>query len=397
VPSRRRNEVEKSSPPAWYQPSKVSSEDLLSSADPPTQQPQPSEPQRRTSTSESPQEGRGEGSRIVVRGPRTAPSIGQGWRPRASPLSARKRAWLSPEALPPHAPTHGASRPCRRRRRQLQIRRRPTPRPRQVQASHAATTARQPHAWVPTPQTSYDHASAQAPPQQPQGHPPKPATGRSGGRRPAPQIRADSPQIRPTQRRSRRRPPHRRRRRVEVPPPPIRSTAQAHRRTTPNTTPAHARDQPVDASEGWHAEAANPTRTRFQTSTRGAAPCPGGARQHLLRACDPRPAACPPAARTPIQDPQRPDVPYERRAHCRQDAAEAEPRRRRVAAPHTPLPPPGTRLDPGRRDQTREKSPRRHLPWGRADIRRRPLVTARWDGVEGGGGGARVSAARVVS
>jgi hypothetical protein len=55
-----------------------------------------------------------------------------------------------------------------------------------------------------------------------------------------------------------------------------------------------------------------------------------------------------------------------------------------------------TQLDPGRRDQTREKSPRRHLPWGRADIRRRPLVTARWDGVEGGGGGARVSAARVA-
>jgi hypothetical protein len=55
-----------------------------------------------------------------------------------------------------------------------------------------------------------------------------------------------------------------------------------------------------------------------------------------------------------------------------------------------------SRLDPGRRDQTRAKSPRRHLPWGRADIRRRPLVTARWDGVEGGGGGARVSAARVA-
>jgi hypothetical protein len=29
-----------------------------------------------------------------------------------------------------------------------------------------------------------------------------------------------------------------------------------------------------------------------------------------------------------------------------------------------------SRLDPGRRDQTREKSPHRHLPWDRADIRR---------------------------
>jgi hypothetical protein len=53
-----------------------------------------------------------------------------------------------------------------------------------------------------------------------------------------------------------------------------------------------------------------------------------------------------------------------------------------------------SRLDPCRRDQTIAKSPRCHLPWGRVDFRRRPPVTARWVGVEGGAA-ARVSAARV--
>jgi hypothetical protein len=77
--------------------------------------------------------------------------------------------------------------------------------PLQAQASHAAAAAGQPRVWAPTPLASHGHASAGAPslpprPQQPQGHPPMPAAGRSGGRRPASQIRLASPPIRPSQR-----------------------------------------------------------------------------------------------------------------------------------------------------------------------------------------------------
>jgi hypothetical protein len=108
---------------------------------------------------------------------------------------------LTPSPTTHHPPpAEGAADSCRSTDGQ-----RPDPgTPLQTQASHAVVSASQPRAWAPTPLASHGHASAQTPPppprmQQPQGHPPMPVVGRSGGRRRASQIRPDIPPIRPSQ------------------------------------------------------------------------------------------------------------------------------------------------------------------------------------------------------
>jgi hypothetical protein len=78
-------------------------------------------------------------------------------------------------------------------------------------------------------------------------------------------------------------------------------------------------------------------------------------------------------------------------ARCRQDADEALVSPAALAKGRRLSHVAATSWNPAknRTDATKpkQKSPRRHLPWGGADIRRRPPVTARWAGVEGGDGG----------
>jgi hypothetical protein len=384
VPSRRRNDVEKPSPPAWYKPSKVSSEDLaeqcrspaprrklkgqprrchpakpsrdVTFCRPPTHQPTSPNPQ-------SPNVGRAPArdlkkaeARVPAWGERSkdgtlnrvgvAPAGVTAVRPQASmafaggPPTTRPNARSHPTLPTPQAETRGEMNLAGEAQDPA-----PSPRPNQRATDAPATTTvakeRRPPPPPAGPKGLVEQRQHLAP------HLPPAIPGSSRCDAPEPLARAQP----------------------QTPTGPLLSTCQRH---TPPLRSQILRSlsthgcRPVHSSSlgregrGGKEESATPQRLHEPQTVVVADANPTCLQRHASMSPRPLPPGC---RRGPGQ-------PY----RAGEGTSSLTCRRHLLES----------RQEPDGRDQTKAKSPRHHLPWGRADIRRRPPVTTRWAGVEGG-------------